>query len=70
MKKLKEMYGYPMVIVSIIIGLTLISLNPVINNNGGFEMPTGMRTITTGIGIVFLILAGYFLVNTFRKKNQ
>lgn len=70
MKKLKNMYGIPVTAAALLVGITLIMLNPEINNGGGLDLPDWAFDVAAAAGILFLVLAAFLLINTFRKENQ
>lgn len=69
MKKIKKFYGLPIVGLFVLIGLTLIFLNPEVNTGGGLDLPAWAFAVTSWAGWICLLLAIVFLINTFRKEN-
>lgn len=73
MKKLP--YGFPFAVLAIIASLSLLSLSPLLNQNGGFEL---FESVTATVLLVFasascFALAVAALVKMFimnRKENE
>lgn len=68
--KNKIPFGLPSVVLALIIGFTLVSLDPDSNKNGGFEwIPDWLLMISGTLGVVFLVAAVLILIYTFYVES-